>query len=363
MELMRADSVGRWGRIQLYSGDPDAVGRKPVSEPVGSGSFSWNGVPLTDACAAGMEVAGRLAYRYELWPLPVGMLVLGLVADERSAAARALREDGLDRIGLLDAIQSDVLGTRLDGIDSVLPMVLGETGQMLRTPPKRQAVVPRAPRSPATPRQPSKPRSPSKPWSRRRRWAVAGAVVICMALSYIVNMQLAKRGEKPSLVANTAEVRDVWAMRDGCDSPRTYYPAMDAYTGSGPHRVTTYITSDMGSIEPLTLSDANVPSQWGSPAFTHPDMHRIQLIACLGQADEGVLIKDCWFDGGKTLPMYQGIYQATLYEAKTGRKVASERVMGKREEGCPVLVMTLGKLYSEPGLSELQQSLGKYVDQ
>ncbi|MFF2555360.1 hypothetical protein ACFVUS_30450 [Nocardia sp. NPDC058058] len=382
VELMQADSVGRWGRIQLFVGDPDAVGRKPVSEAVGAGAFDWNGVPLTDGCAVGMEVAGRLAYRYGLWPLPVGMMVLGLVADERSAAARALRGDGLDRVELLDAIQADVLGTRLDGIDSVLPMVLGEAGQMVRAPrgrrgsvtPARQESVTRARQKPITaarqvpltpPRQGSfspTARPSSKPWSRQRRWTVAGAVAVCMALSYIVDMELAKRDEKPSLVANSAEVQSIWEMRGGCDSPRIYYPDMDAYTGSGPHRVTTFLTTDTGRIQPVILEDAKAPPQWGPPELTRPDMHRIQLIACLGKASEGVLIKDCWFDGGKTLPMYQGIYQANLYEAKTGRKVASERVVGKREERCPVLVMTLGKLYSEPGLSELQQTLGQYVD-
>ncbi|MGW2666304.1 hypothetical protein ACWCW7_35575 [Nocardia tengchongensis] len=356
VELMRADSSGRWDRIQLHAGSPDAIARKAVSDPFGGASSNWNGVLLTGSCGAALDAAGRLAHRYQLWPLPAGVLALALVGDESSAAARALSGGDLDHAGLLDAVQSDVLGMRLSGIDSTLPIVLAEARHVFRAPPGRARPGPRA------------AVSSSKPWSARRRWTVAGLLAIvvaaCLVLSYAFNARLLKAVEKPSLVANTKAVTFVGDMQDGCDKPRTYFPEMDPYTGSAPHPIANFYTSDIGPIDYVYVIGDKVPAHWELGGIRHDyDVHRVQLIACLGEASAGQHIRDCLFGGGDVLPFYQGIYHATLYEARTGRTIASETVLGKRDEVCPFIAPAHSKLHSTPDPDALRQALAKYVDQ
>ena len=122
--LMQADMPGDWSRIRLHAGDTDAIAAAVVHDPASGSSGAWEDVPITDTCAVAIDIGGRLAGRYNLWPLPAGLLALGLLADETSAAARA--SDAMERTELLGAVQSDVLGTSLDEIDSVLPAVVDE---------------------------------------------------------------------------------------------------------------------------------------------------------------------------------------------------------------------------------------------
>lgn len=131
VEIMRADMTGDWSRICLHAGDIEAIADKLVIDPVTVGVWHWENIQLTDRCAMALDIAWRLAHRYGLWPVPAGLVVLGLVADDSAAAARALR-DGMSRPQLLELVQSDVLGTTLSGIDHTLATVLGESGTAQR---------------------------------------------------------------------------------------------------------------------------------------------------------------------------------------------------------------------------------------
>ncbi|MFE3188561.1 hypothetical protein ACFXHA_06095 [Nocardia sp. NPDC059240] len=117
--LIRADEPSRWSRILLHTGDADALAVEPVLDPASGTSSDWSGIPVTDSCAVALDIAGRLAQRYSKWPMPVGILVLGLIADESTAAAQVLAA-GLDRAQLLRHIQDEVLGSSLDGLDTML---------------------------------------------------------------------------------------------------------------------------------------------------------------------------------------------------------------------------------------------------
>ncbi|WP_433597583.1 hypothetical protein ACQPXH_20485 [Nocardia sp. CA-135953] len=125
--LMRADSPGAWHRIWLHAGDADAVAGKVVIDPNTASERSWEHIQLTQTCSMALDVAWRLTYRYNMWPLPVGILAIGLVADDSSAAAQALRDGGLSREELLDFLQSDILGVPLNGLDTILPTVSAES--------------------------------------------------------------------------------------------------------------------------------------------------------------------------------------------------------------------------------------------
>ncbi|WP_280337062.1 hypothetical protein [Nocardia wallacei] len=132
--LMRVDASGRWNRITLHCGDSEILAGKIVLDPAAGSSSHWEGIRLTDTCAAALRTAERLARRYNLPGVPAGMLALGLVADGSTAAAQAL-SDGLRRDELLDLLQADVLGMTLSGL----------ANELSATPPPRPPLRPAAP--------------------------------------------------------------------------------------------------------------------------------------------------------------------------------------------------------------------------
>ncbi|WP_067720683.1 hypothetical protein [Nocardia yamanashiensis] len=123
--LMWVDEPSHWSRIELHAGAVDAIAGKIAHDPVDRSSAEWRGIPLTGTCAAALGIAERLARYYDLWPLPAGILALGLIADESSAAAQALG-DGLQRGELLRLIQNEVLGISLSRLGAVLPAIVQE---------------------------------------------------------------------------------------------------------------------------------------------------------------------------------------------------------------------------------------------
>lgn len=120
--LMRADASGKWSRVWLHTGDIDAIASAVVLDPATGSSAAWETIPVTDTCAVALDIGGRLASRYNLWPLPVGLVALGLVADDSSAAAQALCA-GVTHAELLRLLQSEIVGMPLSGIEAILPTV------------------------------------------------------------------------------------------------------------------------------------------------------------------------------------------------------------------------------------------------
>jgi hypothetical protein len=105
---------------------------------------------------------------------------------------------------------------------------------------------------------------------------------------------------------------------------------------------------------------AAVRSAW-EPA----DPTTIQLVACLDLVDTGQPIRNCDFDKPQpdTLPMSEGMYQLSVYEVATHRKVAEVRMTGEDEQ-CPTIVM-LGAtrmLYSAVNDRQLVYALTPYVE-
>jgi hypothetical protein len=118
--LIRGESSGAWERVQLHSTwlDPGERDRFPDLS-LGPGG-EWADVPLTHDAAEGIRVACELAEAYDLLPAPAGALALGMVWQADSGAGRALLESGeLTHRELLDLMQVELLGTRLEGFEKL----------------------------------------------------------------------------------------------------------------------------------------------------------------------------------------------------------------------------------------------------
>jgi hypothetical protein len=114
--LMEADQAGRWDRICLNSRSREAIKQADYYDPL-LPPCQWNNVTLTRACAAAFETAWRLSLQYRQTPLQLGILVLGLIADESSAASRALNIDDQGRQTMMaQLVQEDLIGTNLIGL-------------------------------------------------------------------------------------------------------------------------------------------------------------------------------------------------------------------------------------------------------
>lgn len=154
-----------------------------------------------------------------------------------------------------------------------------------------------------------------------------------------------------------------------CWYQRRYYPTVDAYQGPAPHPIQIFEESDSQVSDP-GWSPARVrqslPKHWNRK---HDDPTSVQLVACVEIADEGPRIGECRFRG-RPIPMYQGRYRATLYEVRTGEKVAEvDDILGRKdfeESMCPAMHVWREdkepRLLSTPDAAEYQRVFGRYVD-
>lgn len=96
------------------------------------------------------------------------------------------------------------------------------------------------------------------------------------------------------------------------------------YTGAGPHP--TVLTGDLRAV--------SVPDGWRASSIGE-----VRLVAC-GYVSEGPRAKTCEYSGGTEAAMHWGVYQITLREARTGRKVVSVEIRGANTR-CKTLVVVL----------------------
>jgi len=117
LAAMDADPAGRWDRIWLHSRGREAIEQAAVVDRPTLPDGQWNNIELTGACVAALRAAVRISQQYQTLPLPLGVLVLGLIADQTSAAARALDINNAERQQFMaDLIQDDLLGVSLSNL-------------------------------------------------------------------------------------------------------------------------------------------------------------------------------------------------------------------------------------------------------
>ncbi|MEU7630132.1 hypothetical protein AB0C34_09130 [Nocardia sp. NPDC049220] len=66
VELMRADSSGSWVRVWLDVGNVEAIAANPALGSSMGSSVNWENIQVTDCCAIALDLAGRVAHRYNL---------------------------------------------------------------------------------------------------------------------------------------------------------------------------------------------------------------------------------------------------------------------------------------------------------
>lgn len=158
--------------------------------------------------------------------------------------------------------------------------------------------------------------------------------------------------------ASTKPLTNTYQLRDVCNSMPTFYPDAASFSGAAPHPVIVFAKGD-----DVGLNEVRV--DYSSPAAWRPsDEKLVQLVACLDDVSSGPKITDCKFSDG-SLPMYQGIYKGNLFEAHTGKKVASISANGTTAPTCPGAALTRGdnpRLHSVPDLAGLRAALGDHVE-
>jgi hypothetical protein len=167
--------------------------------------------------------------------------------------------------------------------------------------------------------------------------------------------------------ASSYPVRTVDDLTRVCD--RWYYPQSPAYTAPAPHPITISMNNRMDLPGRVTKSFYGQPPG-GTPAaraaWEPGDPAGVQLVTCLDLIDTGQAITTCRFDDPKpdTIPMSEGVYQLSVYEVATRRKVTELRMTGEDEQ-CPSIVLmgSTRMIYSEVNDRQLVDALTRYVEQ
>lgn len=112
------DETGVWDSVQLRATFLTENDLTRFEDPDAAPGGTWHNVQLTETATMALGRAARFADEYQLRPLPPGGLALGLLSEPSSAASRALLEEStLTHAQLIDLIQDEVLGTRLDDLN------------------------------------------------------------------------------------------------------------------------------------------------------------------------------------------------------------------------------------------------------
>lgn len=120
--LSTIDDSGHWARLWLHAGGSAGLADAPdPASPERRGlSGRWDGVPMSTALVAALQLLARIAQAYRMDPVPPGALALALVAEPSCGAATVLTSGGLPHRELLELVQSELLGTTLQELDTVL---------------------------------------------------------------------------------------------------------------------------------------------------------------------------------------------------------------------------------------------------
>ncbi|WP_051164292.1 hypothetical protein, partial [Nocardia testacea] len=146
-------------------------------------------------------------------------------------------------------------------------------------------------------------------------------------------------------------------------------PAAAPYSAAGPSPV--YLGGDLPEY-----------TAFGPSAVWRPiDSAAVQLVACVGQERRGGLVRTCQYPPapgqpvGRTLNLFTAVYRLTVYEARTGSRLASMEITGDEfgtdpaaaqidpcraaasapEDGLP------GRRYSRPSHQQIEQALTPFV--
>lgn len=158
-----------------------------------------------------------------------------------------------------------------------------------------------------------------------------------------------------------------------CESPRGF-PEAAAYEGAAPH--------------PVKVATGRMSMKSDDPekaAYFPDDPAAVQLVSCVTRVGRGPFVKRCEYtlennSSGtvvRTIDLYRGIHTITVYEARTGNKLAESKVEGKgfignsmKEESDPCqdflrvkdpTATRSSQTESEPSVSQVREFLAPHV--
>jgi hypothetical protein len=118
-------STGKWARIwssvwPSYDGTADALLAAATDTRSYASAQSWRGIRMSQDLLVALLLLARIAKAYKMDPIPPGAMLLALASDPGTGAARYLCElNGSTHAELLDRVQSDLLGARLEGFENL----------------------------------------------------------------------------------------------------------------------------------------------------------------------------------------------------------------------------------------------------
>lgn len=138
-----------------------------------------------------------------------------------------------------------------------------------------------------------------------------------------------------------------------------------AVTSAVPHPIAFFQQSILAADEytsaTITLSDKTWQAESQNPTNT-------QLVGCFKRASETAANKNCEYNDTSTnkkvsIPLYSVVYDLTVYESKTGKKLGAKQVSGPATS-CPSFASynkSDPKLYGEPDPGSVSQSVKEFV--
>jgi hypothetical protein len=123
--LSKVDGLVGWSRLWLSTGAPEILDLEAASDARGA-RISWQGLVITEDLSRALQLLAQACVAFDLAPATPGLVALALVADPHTGAARALTQRGLSHDDLLEIIQTDLIGTKLEGFELLAAKTLAE---------------------------------------------------------------------------------------------------------------------------------------------------------------------------------------------------------------------------------------------
>lgn len=180
------------------------------------------------------------------------------------------------------------------------------------------------------------------------QWSTRTAAIVLLACAVIAGCGGDKASDAPISSTNLVEV---------CQQSTSFTRA-PAAAASPPRPIQVFEEREEGRFMRQLILQAG--DEWRAT-----DASRTQLVACAKRSDEGKKVKECVFDTGDPVGLYEARYNVTVYETKT-RKQREVAEIQARGYSCPTLVFFRSgddaKLFARPKPEQYVAALRDQVE-
>lgn len=232
------------------------------------------------------------------------------------------------------------------------------------TPPGQPVVTPEVPQTP--------PLMGAMPPKGSKKSIIIAAVVVLVLLIGGVSAYMLTKGNKSSSSKNSSGSSNTVSANSFTATSLSDYEKVcqgasasnaSAYGGSAPHPIVMMQPSAVSghyTQDSIAFKD----STWTPDYTKYPS---IQLVGCFDRKSELASPKNCSLqDSNKktvNIPLVPVTYTLTIYEAKSGKKVATKEVSGPATS-CPFIAAynpSNPKLYGDPDSAGTQTAVTEFV--